>query len=200
MTTVTRIQLGLLVAAAVLLAVLATALWRMGPPAGGAAPEVPRISGDFTLVDAAGESLPWAQINKRRQLVFFGFTHCPEACPATLLAASSALAERGASERDTRILFISVDPERDTPAVVGAYTRNFGPAVTGMTGDAAGIAAAAAAFHVFYVKTPPMADGGYMVDHTATLFLLGRRDEILAMIPYGASSAEIAAVLARHPG
>lgn len=176
--------------AAILFAtLLATpAAWpRAAAPTEGAAPR-----------DATGQPVAWSQLNHRRQLVFFGFTNCPEACPTTLMNASRALAESGSAERDTRILFISVDPERDTPQAVGAYVRNFGPAVTGMTGDAAGIAAAAAAFHVFYEKMPPMPDGGYMVNHSAALFLLGTSDDMLEIIPYGATAAEIAAALARN--
>ena len=188
---------GLLVAAALGIG-FAAALWRFLPPGSGAGAQQPRISGEFTLLDASGDRVAWSALGGRRQLVFFGFTHCPEACPTTLMNASRALALRGDAERDTRILFISVDPGRDTPEVVGAYVRNFGPAVTGMTGDAAGIAAAAAAFHVYHEQLPPMEDGGYMVNHTATLFLLGGRDEILEMIPYGATPVEIAAALARH--
>jgi protein SCO1/2 len=82
--------------------------------------------------------------------------------------------------------------------VVGEYVRNFGPRVVGFTGEAAGVAAAAAAFGVFYEKMPPMPDGDYMVNHTASLFLLGEGDEILETIPYGAPPADIAAAVRRH--
>lgn len=168
------------------------------PPGTGSAPERPRISGDFSLVAMDGAPIAWHALGRRRQLVFFGFTHCPEVCPTTLLNASRALALRGAAERDTRILFISVDPERDTPAVLRDYLAPYGPAVVGLSGDADGVAAAARAFHVFYDKMAPMDDGSYMVEHTATLFLLGPRDEVLELVPYGASAAEIADALARH--
>ena len=172
------------------------------PSAGGAAisrmPEQPRIEGDFTLLDPQGRPVPWREIRGRPQLVFFGFTHCPEACPTTLLNASQALADLGAAAADLRIVLISVDPQRDTPQAVGGFVANFGPQVTGYTGDAAGIAAAAAAFHVFYEKMPPPDGGDYMVNHTATLFLLGSSDEILEIIPYGATPTEIAAAVRRH--
>ncbi len=162
----------------------------------------PRIAGEFELLDAAGKTVRWADINGRWQLVFFGFTHCPEACPTTLANASRALADPGLDGRDLRVLFISVDPGRDTPEVVGKYVGNFGPRVTGLTGDSAGdsagIAAAAAAFGVFFEKMPAMADGEYMVNHTATLFLLGPTDEILETIPYGATAPEIADAVKRH--
>jgi protein SCO1/2 len=158
----------------------------------------PRIAGEFELLDAAGKTVRWADINGRWQLVFFGFTHCPEACPTTLANASLALADPGLDGRDLRVLFISVDPGRDTAEIVGNYVGKFGPRVTGLTGDPAGIASAAAAFGVFFEKMPAMADGEYMVNHTATLFLLGPTDEILETIPYGAAAPEIADAVKRH--
>ncbi len=97
-----------------------------------------------------------------------------------------------------RLLLISVDPERDAPQAVGAYAANFGPQVLGLTGSAEQIAAAAAAFGVFYEKVPMSMPGEYMVNHTASLFLLGPGDEILEIIPYGAGAAEIAAAIRRH--
>ena len=134
----------------------------------------------------------------RWQLVFFGFTQCPEACPTTLRNAVQALADPGLDGKDLRVLFISVDPGRDTAQVVREYVGNFGAGVTGLTGDPAGIAAAAAAFGVYFEKMPAMADGGYMVNHTASLFLLGPTDEILETIPYGATAPEIADAVKRH--
>ncbi len=180
------------------LAGLAVAWLLVSPPGagtGGAAADRPRIEGDFTLLDAGGQAVRWTAINRRLQLVFFGFTHCPEACPTTLTSAALALEQLGAGADALPVVLISVDPERDSPQIMGEYVANFGPRVVGYTGDAAGIAAAAAAFHVFYEKLPPMDDGGYMVNHTATLFLLGTGDEILALIPYGATPAEIAAAV-----
>jgi len=158
---------------------------------------LPVIEGDFTLLDKDATPVPWRDIGGRTQLVFFGFTHCPEACPATLAKASRALGLLGEEARGMRVVFISVDPQRDTPARLAEYLAPFGTAVTGYTGDPGGIAAAAAAFHVFYEKLEPMADGGYMVNHTATLFLLGAGDEILGIIPYGASPEEIAGAIRR---
>lgn len=188
-----------------LLAVLAFAAglgvaWRLGTeraePAGDAPP---RIAGDFALLDTAGRTVSWREIGGRRQLVFFGFTHCPEVCPTTLTNASRALEDLGAAAAGMRVVLISVDPERDTSAALGDYVGRFGPQVVGFTGDAAGIDAAAAAFGVFHEKMPAPAGGDYMVNHTASLFLLGERDEILEIIPTGATPAEIAAALRRHP-
>jgi protein SCO1/2 len=175
------------------------AAWQMSrmaaPPGAG---ERPRVRGDFALIDTAGRAVPWSEIGGRRQLVFFGFTNCPEVCPSTLASASLALETLGPAAADMRVLLISVDPVRDTPEVLRDYVGRFGPRVVGYTADAAGLAAAAAAFGVFYEAMPATADGGYMVNHTATLFLLGQGDEILELVPYGASADDIAAAVRRH--
>ena len=158
----------------------------------------PRVGGEFELLDTAGKTVRWADIDGRWQLVFFGFTHCPEVCPTTLANSAQALADPELAGTDLRVLFISVDPERDTTEVVRQYVGAFGPRVTGLTGNPAGIASAAAAFGVYFEKLAAMDDGGYMVNHTASLFLLGPTDEILETIPYGATAGEIADAVKRH--
>ncbi len=173
-------------------------LARLAAPVGSAPPSRPRIEGDFTLLDSAGQPVSWSTIDRRLQLVFFGFTSCPEACPLTLTNATQALAGLGEAGAGVGLVLISVDPQRDTPPVIGAYAARFGPRLAAYTGDPAGVAAAAKAFGVYYESLPPEADGSYMVNHTATLFLLGADDSILEMIPYGTSSARIAAAVGRH--
>jgi len=168
-----------------------------GAPAVATVPR-PRVVGDFTLLDVAGKAVRWADLSGHWQLVFFGFTHCPEACPTTLANASRALADEELEEHGLRVVFISVDPGRDTTEVVGKYVGRFGPGITGLTGDLAGIASAAAAFGVYFEKLPATADGEYMVNHTASLFLLGPTDEILETIPYGATAPQIADAVQRH--
>jgi len=158
----------------------------------------PTIAGDFELLDTAGKTVRWTDINGRWQLVFFGFTHCPEACPTTLANASRALTDPGLEAHDLRVLFISVDPGRDTAEVIRKYVGTFGPRVTGLTGDPAGIASAAAAFGILFEKMPAMEDGEHVVNHTASLFLLGPTDEIYETIPYGATAPEIADAVKRH--
>lgn len=182
---------------------VAAGIWSSGvlpgarPP--GAAQERPRIVGDFDLVDSGGRTVRWSALGDRLQLVFFGFTHCPEACPVTLTTATQAIRDLGAEGSALRLVLISVDPERDTPERMASYTAAFLPQVIGFTGSAEQIAAAAAAFHVMYEKMPPMGDsGGYMVNHTASVFVLGPGDEILEIVPYGATAAEITAALRRH--
>lgn len=180
---------------------VAAAIWlgisARGPGAGMAA-ERPRIEGDFELIEPGGRTLAWAELGDRMQLVFFGFTNCPEVCPTTLVRASEALASLGEDGAGLRLLLISVDPERDTPKVMGAYTEPYSSRVLGLSGSSAQVAAAAAAFGVFYEKVPMSMPGEYMVNHTASVFLLGPGDEILEIVPNGATSDEIAGAIRRH--
>jgi protein SCO1/2 len=114
-------------------------------------------------------------------LVFFGFTHCPDVCPTTLLLMQNALKRLGTKADKITPIFITVDPERDTPQHVGEYVRRFGERIVGLSGSAADIKRVADAYKVFYSKVP-MSDPsmGYMVDHSGFLFLMGPDGKYLA--------------------
>lgn len=203
MTARTQRLVVLLLASVGFGAGVAAALWSTGllPGLGerSARNELPQITGSFSLVDEQGNTVQWDALGHRLQLVFFGFTHCPEVCPTTLASAVAGIRSLDGDGKALRLLLISVDPERDTPPVLQAYTAAFSPWVLGFTGSTAQIAAAAKAFGVFYEKMPPMtAPDDYMVNHTASLFLLGTDDEILTIIPYGASAEEIAGAIRSH--
>ena len=105
-------------------------------------------------------------ISGRPFLVFFGFTHCPDVCPTTLFEVSEIFRALGPDADRTRALFITVDPERDTPAVIKDYLSSFDPHLSGLTGDPAAIAAVAKAYRVYFKKVP-LDEGGYTMDHTA---------------------------------
>lgn len=200
MTARTQRLAALLLASLGFGAGIGAALWSMGllPGLGGRAvqSELPQITGNFSLVDEQGNTVQWDALGHRLQLVFFGFTHCPEVCPTTLASAVAGMRSLGEDGEALRLLLISVDPERDTPPVLHAYTSGFSPWVLGFTGSAEQIATAAKAFAVFYEKMPPMgAPDDYMVNHTASLFLLGTDDEILTVIPYGAGPGDIATAI-----
>jgi protein SCO1/2 len=201
----TRLQRLLVVAlvGAAIGAGIAAALWSRGVVPGidssTVAQERPRIDGDFELLDVRGRIARWSELGNRLQLVFFGFTHCPEVCPVTMATAAEAIRNLGEPASDVRLLLISVDPDRDTPERMAEYTAPFQPQVVGLTGTPEQVATAAKTFHVMYEKMPPMDAGGdYMVNHTSSIFVLGPHNEILDIIPYGAKSVEIAAVLQRH--
>lgn len=128
---------------------------------------------DVTLLDQDGRAVRLADFTGKVRMIFFGFTHCPDVCPTGLSTMSLLLEEMGEAARDVRVLFITVDPERDTPEVMRDYVSNFANGIVGLTGSPEQIAAAAAAFRA-YVRKVPQEDGTYTVDHTASILLLDR--------------------------
>lgn len=138
---------------------------------------------EFDLVDQDGNAVDESLFAGHPSVLFFGFTHCPEVCPTTMAEMSAwfeALGEEGA---DLRAYFVSIDPERDTPAVLGDYVSWVSDRITGITGDPQQIAAIAKAWGVFYEKVP-LNGGDYTMDHTASVFLLDRNGEFQGTIAY----------------
>ena len=112
-------------------------------------------------------------------LVFFGYTHCPDICPTTLFEISEVMKWLGKDADRTNALFITVDPERDTPAVLKDYLSNFDPHLRGLTGDPASVEAALKAYRV-YAKKIPLKDGDYTMDHTAIVYLMDKNGRFVA--------------------
>src|SRR5712671_5235301 len=110
------------------------------------------IGGPFRLTDQNGKTITDQDLKGHPFLVFFGFTHCPDVCPTTLFEVSEILRALGPDADRTRALFITVDPERDTPAVIKDYLSSFDPHLSGLTGDPAAIAAVAKAYRVYFKK------------------------------------------------
>jgi protein SCO1/2 len=131
------------------------------------------VGGPFNLVDQNSKPITDKDMNGHPFLVFFGFTHCPDVCPTTLFDVSEILRALGPGAKDVRALFITVDPERDTPKVLKDYLSSFDPRVIGVTGDEASIAAVIKAYRV-YAKKVPQDGGGYTMDHTAIVYLMGK--------------------------
>jgi protein SCO1/2 len=131
------------------------------------------VGGPFTLVDQNSKPITDKDMSGHPFLVFFGFTHCPDVCPTTLFDVSEILRALGPDAKDVRALFITVDPERDTPAVLKDYLSSFDPRVIGATGDNEAIAAVVKAYRV-YAKKVPTDGGGYTMDHTAIVYLMGK--------------------------
>jgi protein SCO1/2 len=129
------------------------------------------IGGPFDLIDQNGKAFTDADLKGKWQLVFFGYTHCPDVCPTALNDLSLALDQLGAKEKEVGIVFISVDPERDTPAVLKSYVESFGGPIEALTGPPAAVAKAAQNYRVFYAKHP-RADGGYDMDHSALIYIM----------------------------
>ena len=145
-------------------------------------PSVPSpssIGGPFSLVAPDGRTLTDADFKGKPKLVFFGYTHCPDVCPTTLFDMSQMLHTLGPDAGRIGVLFITVDPERDTPAVLKDYLSNFDPHLRGLTGDPAAVNAALKAFRV-YAKKVPLEGGEYTMDHTAVVYLMDKNGRFVA--------------------
>jgi protein SCO1 len=137
------------------------------------------VGGPFKLVDQNAKPITDQDLKGHPFLVFFGFTHCPDVCPTTLFEVSEILRTLGPAGKDARALFITVDPERDTPQVLKDYLASFDPRVIGATGDAEAIAAVIKGYRV-YAKKVPTDGGGYTMDHTAIVYLMGKDGRFIA--------------------
>jgi protein SCO1/2 len=131
------------------------------------------VGGPFNLVDQNAKPITDQDLKGHPFLVFFGFTHCPDVCPTTLFEVSEILRAAGPGAKDARALFITVDPERDTPQVLKDYLGSFDPRIIGVTGDSEAIAAVIKSYRV-YAKKVPTDGGGYTMDHTAIVYLMGK--------------------------
>jgi protein SCO1/2 len=135
--------------------------------------------------------------NGEPYLVFFGFTHCPDVCPTTLFDVSEVLRNLGPDADRTGALFITVDPERDTPAALKDYISSFDPHLRGLTGDDSAIAAVAKSYRVYYRKVPLQA-GDYTMDHTALVYLMDRDGHFVAPFNLKRRPEEAAVDLRRY--
>jgi len=170
-------------------------LYSTGNLSGGNA-RASAIGGSFKLVDQNGASISDEDIKGRPFLVFFGYTHCPDICPATLFEVSEIMHALGKDADRTGALFITVDPERDTPAAMKDYLSSFDPHLRGATGDRAAIDAAEKAYRV-YAKKVPTTNGDYSMDHTALVYLMDKQGRFVAPFSLKRRPEEAAADL-RH--
>jgi len=139
----------------------------------------PAIGGPFHLTDQDGRPISDDDLKGKPFLVFFGFTHCPDICPTTLFEVSEVLRKLGPDADRTAALFVTVDPERDTPDKMKDYLSSFDPHLRGVTGDPAALAAVAKGYRVYYKKVP--LDGGdYTMDHTAIVYLMDKAGHFVA--------------------
>ena len=166
-------------AAVALLALAAAALtlgWFVvdGPAGRRPAPQVamPAMGGPFTLRDTTGATVTERDLLGRPSLLFFGFTHCPDVCPTTLGDIARWMADLGPMADRLQVFFVTVDPERDGPRELAAYAGLFDPRIRPLRGDDAELAAIARAWRIVYRRVP-LTGGGYTMDHTATLYLVG---------------------------
>jgi protein SCO1/2 len=143
---------------------------------------------DFPLRDVEGRQRSIADFKGKLVVVFFGFTQCPDVCPTTLLELAGVRKALGADGAKVQGVFITVDPERDTPQVLKAYTENFGADFVALRGSADETRAVAKAFKVFYAKVPGKTEGSYTMDHTAGSYIFDTQGRIRLFTRYGSGA------------
>ena len=157
------------------------------------------VGGPFKLIDQSGKDVTDRDFRGRHMLVFFGFTHCPDICPAELQVMSAALDQLGDEAHKVVPIFITLDPERDTQAAIADYVKHFGSNFVGLTGSPEAVAAAAKAYRVAYAKVEMQgAADGYTVDHSALVYLMDTDGEYVTHFVYGTSADKMAKTLARY--
>jgi cytochrome oxidase Cu insertion factor (SCO1/SenC/PrrC family) len=154
------------------------------------------IGGAFTLTDNTGKHVTDQDFHGKYTLVFFGFTSCPDICPAGLQLMAGALEKLGTKAQRITPIFISVDPQRDTPEKLAAYVKNFDPRLVGLTGTPEEIAAVAKAYKVYYAKVPSKErPDDYTMDHTSIIYVMDPKGEFVTHFTPSTSVDDLAAKL-----
>ena len=203
MTMLKLIRYGAWAALALLLFVTGAVLigwWQVDGPGGGRMTQqgAPAVGGPFSLVDHRGKPVTEADFKGRPAAVFFGFTYCPEVCPTTLFDLSARMKELGPAADRLQVLFITVDPERDTPQQLATYLESFDPRITGLSGTQAQVDAALAAYKAYAKRIPT--EVGYTMDHTASVYLMNADGSFRTLIDYHEDAAAALAKLKRLLG
>ena len=163
------------------------------PPLAGAA-----IGGPFELVDSKGETVRWSDFDGQYRIVYFGYAYCPDVCPLDVQRMMKGYAAFKQAEPElaaqVQPIFVTIDPARDTPAVVGEFTRAFSDDLVGLTGTAEQVEAAAKAFSVYYAKGQGAGEN-YLMDHSRAAYLMGRKGEPIALLPVEDSAEAVAGEL-----
>jgi protein SCO1/2 len=146
---------------------------------------------DFSLTDHNGKTRTLADFKSKAVIVFFGFTHCPDVCPTTLAELATVMKELGPDADKVQVLFVTVDPARDTPALLAKYVPAFDQRFLGMVGDEAATQKVAKDFKAFYQKVPGKTPGSYTVDHTAGSYVFDPQGRIRLFIRHGQGTEPI---------
>ncbi|UQR62932.1 SCO family protein [Bradyrhizobium sp. C-145] len=181
--------------AASLIVGLLVMFWAMGGVSKVAQPAA--IGGPFQLTDQNGKAVTDKSLKGKPTLIFFGYTHCPDVCPTSLFEISEVLRAMGKDADKVNAIFISVDPERDTPAAMKDYLTSFDPHLEGLSGDPAEVAKVITSYRV-YAKKVPTKDGDYTMDHTALVYLMDRDGRFVSAFNLKRTPEEAAAELKRY--
>ena len=164
------------------------------PPLAGAA-----IGGPFELTSSTGETVRWSDFDGKYRIVYFGYAYCPDVCPLDVQRMMQGYARFKEAEPElaaqVQPIFVTIDPARDTPEVVGEFTRAFSNDLLGLTGTAEQVDRAAKAFAVYYQKGEDAGNGSYLMDHSRAAYLMGRDGEPIATLPVDQSGEAVAAEL-----
>ena len=189
---------GLLAAAvmvgAIAVAAGATALWMGLALRAQVQSGATKIGGPFTLVDDTGAQVSEADLKGKPTVMYFGYTFCPEVCPTTLTDLVQWMQMIGRDADRLNYVFVTVDPERDTPKVMHDYVSAFDPRIRGLTGTSEQIAKVTKEYGVYY-KRIPTSDGGYVMDHSAVLYMMDPNVRFVGVIPYQEDTAKAVAKL-----
>jgi cytochrome oxidase Cu insertion factor (SCO1/SenC/PrrC family) len=151
------------------------------------------VGGPFTMLNHKGETVTDRTYLGKPMLLFFGFTYCPDICPTELQVMAAALDELGNVGSDIQPIFVSIDPERDSPEVMANYVSNFGPRFVGLTGSPAQVADMAGQYRVFYAKQDNAQDPkNYLMDHSSIVYLMGADGKFLKHFSYTTDAKALA--------
>jgi protein SCO1/2 len=182
-----RVPLALWLAVAVVLAgagALALGAWQSRLTAGDVAASGAALGGAFSLVDQNGAPATEALLRDKPTALFFGYTHCPDVCPTTLMETSSWINELGGDGEKMRFVFVTIDPARDTPAVLKEYLSAFSPKIIGISGPPDKVEAMARDYKIYFSKSPGKS-GDYAMDHAASVLLLDEKGGLVGTIAPG---------------
>lgn len=172
--------------------------WQMqsASSAGGAnAPGQVKIGGPFNLIGADGQTVTDQQFRGRFMLVYFGYTFCPDVCPTELQTVAASLAALGPDADKIAPLFITIDPERDTPKAMGEYTKQFDDRLIGLTGSAQQIATIAKEYRVYYARSDSKVASDYLMDHSSFIYLMGPDGTLRSLFRPGMSPQDLTTAL-----
>jgi protein SCO1 len=147
----------------------------------------------FSLVDHTGETVNLSDFQGKPVLLYFGYTFCPDVCPATMVELKWMMEELGRRADEVQVIMVSVDPERDTPEQLNAYVTQFHPSFVGLTGSEEALTAVTHQFGIYVYKHEGTLASGYLIDHTASVQVLDRNGRLRLIFPFGTTGKEMAA-------
>jgi len=155
------------------------------------------VGGPFTLTDQTGRTRSDSEFRGKLMIVYFGYTFCPDVCPADLIAITQALDALGPAAEGIQPIFITIDPERDTK-VLGDYVAAFHHGFVGLTGSPEEIRQVANAYKAYYAKVPGEHEGEYSIDHMGAIYLMGRKGEYLGFMPPQTNPDRLTEILRKY--